>query len=280
MENTSTIGKYEIVSEIRTESDRDSIKVLYKARDLGLNRLAMLRETRFLDGCKDCTAREIRKRYLREAQVTERLSHKGVVSVFGVVEEGDTVSLAMEWLKGESLEQHCTRGSLLPLHQLLHIVAEIADILDSIHAEGVVHRNLKPANIIVLEDGTIKITGFGIARVNTDPKHEVGKILGTPNYMSPEQAMGLQADARSDIFSLGVIFFQLLTGEIPFRGRGIKGLLNEIARKQNPSVSVLDRRIPPVVEKIVDKALAKHPGKRYQTARELAEDIRLAKKRV
>ena len=276
MEDKFTIGRYEIVSEVRNESDQGSIKTLYKAKDPHLNRLSMLRATRFLDGCEDCKARAIRGRYLREAVVTRRLSHNGVVSVFDVAEEGDTIYLAMEWLKGESLERYCKQGTLLPLHPLLHIVAETAGTLDYIHANGVVHRNLKPANIMISGDGAVKITGFGLAQVSADPKPKVRKILGTPNYMSPEQAMGLETDGRSDIFSLGVILFRLLTGEPPFRGRGLRSLLYQITRKRHPAVSSLDPEIPPLVERIVDKALAKNPGTRYQLASELAEDIRLA----
>jgi serine/threonine protein kinase len=278
MEDKFTIGRYEIVSEVRTESDQDSIKTVYKAKDLYIKRLSMLRATRFLDGCENCKAQKIRGRYLREALVTRRLSHEGVVSVFDVAEKGDTIYLAMEWLKGESLERHIEKGSLLPLHQLLHIVAKIADVLDYIHAKGVVHRNLKPANIMISGDGTVKITGFGLAQMSTNPKPKVRALLGTPNYMSPEQAMGLQTDGRSDIFSLGVILFRLLTGEPPFRGRDLRSLLYQITKERHSAVSSIDPEIPPVVERIVDKALAKDPGGRYQMAREIAEDIRLAKK--
>lgn len=280
MEDTFMIGRYEIVSEVRTESDQGLIETVYKARDPHVNRLSMLRAARFLNGCADRKAREIRGRYLREGAVTRRLSHKGIVSVFDVAEEGDTIYLAMEWLRGESLERYCKKGKLLPLHPLLHIAAETADALDYIHTNGVVHRNLKPTNVMLPRDGAVKITGFGLAQMRTDPRPKIRTLLGTPNYMSPEQAMGLPTDGRSDIFSLGVILFRLLTGEQPFRGRGLRSLLYQIVRKRHPAVSSFDRKIPPLVARIVDKALVKNPDRRYQTAREVAEDIRLAKKRV
>jgi len=276
MEDSGTVGKYEVISPIRTESAQGSISTLYKGRDSQINRLSTLKVTRFLDGCEERKVQEIRGRYFREAEIAKRLSHPGIVSVFDAGEEDDHIYLAMESVEGESLEIHCHKGSLLPLTKVLDIVAETAGILGYVHSNGVIHRNLKPANVMILQDGTVKITGFGLALCNTDPKPTKRALLGTPNYMSPEQAMGLEVDSRSDVFSLGVMFFRLLTGELPFTGEDLKSLLTQIARKRHPSVRELDPRIPPGVERIVDKALAKNPDKRYQRASEVAEDIRLA----
>ena len=269
-------GNYEVISPIRTEPAQGSISTLYKGRDPQSKRLSTLRVTRFLDDCEERKVQAIRDRYVREAEIAKILPYPGILSVLDAGEEDDRVYLAMEYVEGESLERHCHKGSLLPLTKVLDIVAETAGILAYVHSNGVIHRNLKPANVMILPDGTVKITGFGLALRSTDPKPRKRILLGTPNYMSPEQAMGLEIDARSDIFSLGAIFFRLLTGELPFKGKDLKSLLTQIARKRHPSVRGLEPRIPPGVERIVDKALAKNPDKRYQRASEMAEDIRLA----
>lgn len=275
MKDNGRIGNYEVISPIRTESAQGSITTFYKGKGTESNRLLTFRVTHFLDGCEEGKVQEIRRRYFREAEIGKRLSHRGILSVYDAEEADDRIYLAMEHVEGKSLEQHCHKGSLLPLIKVLDIVAETAGILSYIHTNGVIHSNLKPAHIMLSKDGTVKITGFGLALYSTDPKPRKRLLIGTPNYMSPEQAMGLEIDPRSDIFSLGVIFFQLLTGELPFSGKDLKSLLTQISRKRHPSVRELDPIIPPGVERIVDKALAKHPDKRYQRASEVAKEIGL-----
>lgn len=279
MEDNGTVGNYEVISPIRTESVQGAITTFYKGKDHETNRLLTFRVTHFLDSCEQWKVQEIRRRYLREAEIGKRLSHPRIVSVYDIEEADDRIYLAMEYVEGESLERHCHKGSLLSPTKVLDIAAETAGILSYIHTHGVIHRSLKPAHIMLLKDGTVKITGFGLAIWSTDLKPNNTVLVGSPNYMSPEQAMGLEIDARSDIFSLGVILFQLLTAELPFSGKDLKGLFHQIARKRHPSVRKLDPRIPPAVERIVDKALAKNRDKRYQHASEVVNDIRLTEVR-
>ena len=276
MEENPTVGRYEILDELLMELGQETVTTFYKGRDPRSELLVAIKTIRFSSELPEEKRTEIRDRFFREAAVQRTLSHPGIACTYDAGHEGDLLYLVTEFLEGDSVEVYCQKGSLLPLTKVLDIVAEMAGILAYVHSNGVIHRNLKPANVMILQDGTVKITGFALALCNTDPKPTKRALLGTPKYMSPEQAMGLEIDARSDIFSLGAIFFRLLTGELPFKGKDLKSLLTQIARKRHPSVRGLDPRIPPGVERIVDKALAKNPDKRYQRASEVAEDIRLA----
>jgi serine/threonine-protein kinase len=181
----------------------------------------------------------------------------------------------MEYLEGENLESFISKKSLLPLRKVLSVVASVADALEFAHRADVIHRDIKPANIMLLKTGGVKVTDFGIAKAISSSRTRTGVILGTPNYMSPEQIMGQKIDPRSDVFSLGVVFYQLLAGELPFQGDNLSSLLYQITQVKHPALRTFNPRIPVACEQIVDKALAKNLDERFQTAGHMAKLLRL-----
>jgi serine/threonine-protein kinase len=181
----------------------------------------------------------------------------------------------MEYLEGEDLEPYVKSDNLLPMRDALQIAGQAAEALDYAHLKGIVHRDIKPANIMRMKASKdIKVTDFGIARITSSSKTKTGVILGTPSYMSPEQVAGKKVDGRSDIFSLGVVLYELLTGAKPFVGEDMTSLMYRISREPHPSVRSINPRIPNVVEKIVDKALEKEVEKRYQKAGQMADHLK------
>jgi len=193
-----------------------------------------------------------------------------------VGEDYDLSYIAMEFIEGKDLIRYCKRGSLLPIETVLKIGGIVGQALDYAHAQRVVHRDIKPGNIMLLKNGTIKIADFGIARIMTSSRTRTGIIMGTPTYMSPEQLAGKRVDGRSDIFSLGIVLYELLTGEKPFKGESITALTYQIANEPHPSLRDHNPDIPDYCLKIVDKALMKEADKRYHRSNELFEDIREA----
>jgi serine/threonine protein kinase len=178
--------------------------------------------------------------------------------------------MAMELLTGKDLEHYCQKDTLLPLRKILQIVSQTAEALDYAHRNGVIHRDIKPGNIMVLEKGDIKVTDFGIAKAVSSSQTRTGIILGTPNYMSPEQINGRKIDGRSDIFSLGVVFFQLLTGELPFKGKTLTELFYQITQAAHPNPKEINPKVVRPCVQLIDRALAKDPEQRFQKAGELA----------
>ena len=276
MEVKPTIGRYEILMEL----GKGAMGTVYKGRDPKINRLLAIKTIRFSDEFEENQLEEIKDRFFSEAELAGKLSHPGVVAIFDVGEDYDLTYMAMEFLDGEDLEKYCKKGSLLPIRKLLDIIAETADALEYAHSNGVIHRDIKPANIMLLKNGRIKVTDFGIAKSMSSSKTRSGIILGTPNYMSPEQIMGRQIDARSDIFSLGVLFYQLLTGELPFKGDNLNSLFYHITQAKHPPPSKINPRVIKPCEQIIDKALAKNPDNRFQRARDLARYLKLLANKI
>jgi eukaryotic-like serine/threonine-protein kinase len=235
--------------------------------------LVAIKTIRFSDDFDEDVIHEIKERFFMEAKIAGQLSHPSIVIIHDVGEDGDLTYMAMEFLEGEDLENFITRRNLLPFRKVLDVVAKIAEALDYAHRANVVHRDIKPANVMLLKNGNIKVTDFGIAKAISSSRTKTGVILGTPNYMSPEQIMGQKIDSRSDIFSLGVLFFQLITGELPFHGDNLSGLLYQITQIKHPSPRSYNPRIPKICEQILDKALAKDPIKRFKSAGEMARII-------
>jgi serine/threonine-protein kinase len=211
---------------------------------------------------------------MREAEIAGRLSHPAIVAIYDLGEDYDLTYLAMELLEGEDLQEHCRQGSLLPLKRVLQVVAATATALDYAHSQGVIHRDVKPGNIMLLRNGTVKVTDFGIAKAMSDSKTKSGIILGTPNYMSPEQINGQEIDGRSDIFSLGVVFYELLAGALPFHGKTLTNLFYQITQGEPRLIREINPRIPKPVVQILAKALRKNPDQRFQRAGDVARYLR------
>lgn len=266
-----TVGRYEILREL----GQGAMGVVYEARDPKIDRKVAIKTIRFLDEFEEEKVREIKERLFSEAQLAGKLSHPSIVSVYDVGEDYDLTYIAMELLEGKDLERFCQKESLLPLRRVLDVVAETADALDYAHGRGVVHRDVKPANIMILNDGRIKVMDFGIAKAVSSSHTRTGVILGTPNYMSPEQIEGHEIDGRSDIFSLGVVLYQLLTGALPFQGKTMTELFYQITQVKPPSPRSINPRVIKPCEQLIDKALAKNQDKRFQTAGLFAKYLRL-----
>jgi serine/threonine-protein kinase len=248
--------------------------VVYKARDPKINRMLAIKTIRFSDEFEEDKLKDVKERFLREAEIAGQLSHPSIVSIYDVGEDFDLTYIAMEFLEGDDLHRYCKKGSLLPLRKVLHILGETASALGYAHDKGVIHRDVKPANIMMLKDGKVKMTDYGIAKAVSSSQTKSGIILGTPNYMSPEQINGYEVDGRSDIFSLGVVFFELLSGQLPFHGKTLTNLFYQITQSKHPSLRQINPKVPKPCEQIVDKALAKDPEKRFQRAEDFARYVK------
>ncbi len=270
------VGRYQVIEPL----GKGTMGYVYKALDPKINRLVALKIIRFSDEFDEDLISEIRERFFREAEIAGRLNHPYIVTVHDVGEDRDLTYMAMEYLEGRDLELYCEKQNLLPLMRALEVVYQVADALEYAHEMGVIHRDIKPANIMLLRNGTVKVTDFGIAKAVSSSRTKTGVILGTPNYMSPEQIMGHKIDARSDIFSLGVLFFQLITGQLPFHGDNLSALLYQITQAKHPSIRELRPRVPKACEQIIDKALAKSPADRFKSARDMKRYIRLLMMRL
>ena len=271
LEEIRKIGRYDILEII----GKGSMGLVYKALDPKINRLLAIKTIRFSDEFDEDVIQEIKERFFREAEIAGQLSHPSIVTIHDLGEDQDLTYMAMEYLEGEDLEKFVSKKNLLPLRKVLHIVASVAEALDFAHNADVIHRDIKPANIRLLKSGGVKVTDFGIARAISSSRTRTGVILGTPNYMSPEQIMGQKIDPRSDIFSLGVLLYQLLTGELPFQGDNLSSLLYQITQVKQPPLRTFSPKIPLACEQIVDKALAKNANDRFRTAGYMGKVLRL-----
>jgi serine/threonine protein kinase len=264
-------GRYEILNEL----GRGAMGVVYKARDPKINRVVAVK-TVSLSGQPPEEEREYRERFVREAEAAGRLSHPGIVTIFDVGEEPETriPYIVMEFVSGPSLEKLISgENRKLPLETALQLTLELAEALDCAHGQGVVHRDLKPANILVTEEGHAKIADFGVAKLNLANITHAGRAIGTPAYMSPEQLDGEEVDGRSDLFSLGVILYTVLTGYRPFQGNSAVTVSFKVANREPVPASVLDTELPRGLDYIIARAMAKHPAERYQRGMEMVLDI-------
>ncbi len=270
LDTKPTLGRYEISGEL----GRGAMGIVYKGVDPTIHRTVAIKTLR-LSEFEEEELTEIKQRFFREAESAGLLNHPNIVSIYDAGEEHDLAYIAMEYLEGEDLAKYTRKEALLPLRAVLQIIIQVADALDYAHGKEVVHRDIKPANIMrLMESGTIKVTDFGIARITSSSKTKTGVVLGPPSYMSPEQVSGKRIDGRSDIFSLGVVLFEMLAGRKPFVSEDITSLMFQISKVPHPSIKEINPRIPPVVEKIIDKALSKEVDQRYQKAGLMAEHLR------
>ena len=264
-----TLGRYEILKEL----GRGAMGIVYLGRDPKIQRPVAIKTFR-LDEVDPTELANVKDRFFREAESAGQLSHPNIVTIYDAGEDHDLAYIAMEVLEGRDLKEWCRQDHLLPLKRVLEIVAKVAEALDYAHTQGIVHRDIKPANLMMLKDGTVKITDFGIARVMASSKTSTGVLLGTPNYMSPEQVNGTKIDGRSDVFSLGVVLFELLTGEKPFQGENVTTLMFQIANQRHEVLAHFRPDLPSECQVIIDRALQKNVDQRYQRGQELARALR------
>jgi serine/threonine protein kinase len=263
------IGKYGIVSEI----GRGMMGRVYRAHDPILNRYVAIKTVSAALG----TGGETLKRFQREAQAAALLSHPNIVTVHDFGEEQGLIYMAMELLEGVDLREAIDRNLLPGFEDKIRVMEQICAGLAFAHAKGVVHRDLKPANVHIQPNGQVKIVDFGLARLNTSDMTQEGIVLGTPTYMSPEQALGDKVDARSDIFSAGAVFYELLTGHKPFDAESTHGVLFQVVHKEPVSIRRWTPGTPRVLVEVVEKALVKDKKLRLQTARQMGAALAVAR---
>ncbi|MFA6004315.1 MAG: serine/threonine-protein kinase [Elusimicrobiota bacterium] len=267
----SALGRYEIEREL----GRGAMGIVYLGRDPKINRHVAIKAMVLEEGANASETKEIRERFFREAESAGTLNHPNIVRIFDAGEDREVAYIAMELLDGHDFTRYAVKEGLLPVLQVLDYIAIVADALDYAHAQGIVHRDIKPANIMLLKDGSIRVADFGIARITASSKTAVGTVLGTPSYMSPEQVSGKKVDGRSDLFSLTVALYELLTGQKPFQGgEGIGTLLFQIANDPHPDMLSMRLDIPKCLVPVVNQGLAKDPDQRYARGSLLAADLR------
>jgi predicted Ser/Thr protein kinase len=268
------LGRYEIVDEI----GKGAMGVVYLARDPLLGRLVALETFRIGYSVKDQEMEQFRVRFMREAQSAGILTHPNIVTIHDVVEDGGDglAFIAMEYVRGTNLKLLLQADQTLSPQFVLDILAQVADALDYAHANRVVHRDIKPANILITAENRVKITDFGIARLDSSNLTQEGQLLGTPNYMAPEQIQGKEVDHRADLFALGVVLYEMLTRRKPFQGENLTVVSHRIVYDAFTPPRQYVEDLPPELERVLARALEKAPAKRYQKARELADDLRQA----
>ncbi len=263
------IGKYTIVGEI----GRGAMGIVYKAIDPFIGRTVAIKTIRF-DLLGTGPERDIaQKRFVREAHSAGNLSHPNIVTIYDVGEDQGLSYIAMEYVDGSSLDELMHASQKFSLEEILSLIEQVAEGLESAHKKGVVHRDIKPANILIGSDGRPRIVDFGIARISTSTMTQTNMIMGTPYYMSPEQISGRRVDNRADIFALGGIFYELLTGQKPFPGDNLTTVIYKIINEEPMPVRSFHKSLPEGLDFIVSRALAKSPDDRYQTCREMITDM-------
>jgi serine/threonine-protein kinase len=262
------IGRYRILDRI----GKGAMGVVFAALDEQIDRKVALK---LLLGDLE-EEPEIRERFLREARITGQLAHRNVVTLYDLGEEHGRMFIVMELLKGLPLADYLQTPAGQTLDGKLDIMVQVCAGLQGAHSRGVIHRDLKPSNLFILEDGTLKILDFGVARLASSNLTASGFLIGTPEYMSPEQTQGRTVDQRSDIFSLGAVFYFMLTGRSAFASRDLRQMLNAIINEQPPPMT--DADAPEAVRRVVMKTLAKRPEERYQQCAYLRADIERARR--
>ncbi len=265
------LGRY----EIRRELGRGTMGVVYEAHDPMLHRRVALKAIQLAFSIPEDARGHYETRFISEARAAAVLSHPGIVVVHDVGrdEESGTLYIALEFLEGQTLEDVTAGGTRLEWREALRIGARTAEALQDAHRQGIVHRDIKPANVMLLPSGQPKVMDFGIARLPTSQLTVAGDLFGTPSYMSPEQAAGQVADARSDVFSLGCVVYQLLTGKKVFDGPSLPVILLRVQQEDPAPPSRGVEGLPPEVDAVVARAMAKCPEERYPDALSFAEDL-------
>ncbi|HET6371702.1 MAG TPA: serine/threonine-protein kinase, partial [Candidatus Polarisedimenticolia bacterium] len=248
--------------------------VVYLAHDPKIDRRVAIKTIHMADSIPALEAEEMRDRFTREARAAGKLQHPGIVTIFDVGEHESSYFIAMEYIEGSTLETHTVPGALLPTDHVLDLVAQACDALNYAHQQHVVHRDIKPANLMVVKGGGLKITDFGLAKNPSTNMTQEGILMGTPNYMAPEQILGQPLDGRADLFSLGAVLYEMLTGQRPFSGDSITTIIYRIVHEPPKEPRDLKVGIPPALSRVVLKALEKDPERRFQTGDEFGRALR------
>src|SRR5512132_585801 len=271
----STLGRYKVISEI----GQGAMGTVYKAVDPIIDRTVAIKTINLNLSRQELE--EYEARFQQEIKAAGRLNHPNLVTIYDVGQTDQVAYMAMEFLEGAELKDMIASGQVPPPDQVVDIITQVADGLWFAHQQDIVHRDVKPSNIMVMKGGIAKITDFGIARLpNSAVKTMTGLILGSPRYMSPEQVIGKTIDARSDIFSLGVVLYEALTGIAPFDGDNVNAIMYATVNTTPPPPSSHNRSVPPMLDLIAAKAMAKLLEDRYQTVKEFAEDMREVRRQI
>lgn len=263
------IGKYKIIEEI----GKGAMGIVYKAQDPDIGRDVAIKTIRFDTMSDETDKDELMRRFVREAQAVGKLEHPNIVTIYDVGKEADLTYIVMQFIDGESLKNIITGDRKYSAEEVVGLTNRLCQALDYAHKKGVVHRDVKPANILIDKNGVPYLVDFGVALVEMSTMTSSGGIVGTPSYMAPEQVMGKKVSTQADIFSLGVILYELLTGRRPFEGDHITTVVYKIINETPPLISEINKEIPKKFEPVLKKALAKDVAERYQTCRELAADL-------
>jgi serine/threonine-protein kinase len=266
------LGRYQIISEL----GQGAMGVVYKAKDPLIDREVAIKTINLSLAQEE--REEYEARFYQEAKAAGRLSHPNIVTIYDVGRTDDIAYIAMEYLHGRELRDILNDERILPISQVIDIISQVALGLSYAHEHEIVHRDIKPSNVMVIRDGHVKITDFGIARMaSAAVRTQTGMVLGSPKYMSPEQVMGKLTDQRSDIFSLGVMLYEMLTGQAPFMGENVNAIMYQTLNASPAAPSTMNVDVPEMLNFIVAKALAKDLDSRYQNARDLANDLRVCR---
>jgi serine/threonine-protein kinase len=261
------LGRYKLEREI----GRGAMGIVYLGRDTAINRAVAIKAIPLASEFSDAELVEARTRFFREAETAGRLNHPNIVTIYDVGEERGLAYIAMEYLKGRHLSDHATPNNLLEPRRVLEVIGRTAEALGFAHKQQVVHRDIKPANLMYdASTDILKITDFGIARLTGAGSTRTGIVLGTPSFMSPEQLEGRNVTGHSDLFSLGVSLFQLLTGQLPFTADSMTGLMQQIAEVPHPPLRAFRPDLPECIEILIDRALAKDPDARFDSGAQMA----------
>ncbi len=265
------LGRYQVEKEL----GKGAMGVVYLGKDPKIGRVVAIKTMALSQEFDGDELTDARERFFREAETAGRLQHPHIVTIYDAGEEHDLAYIAMEFLKGKDLLDYCKDANLLPMQRVASIVERVASALAYAHKNSVVHRDIKPANVMYEHSSdTVKVTDFGIARITDSSKTKTGLVLGTPSFMSPEQIAGKKVDGRSDLYSLGVMLFQMLAGVLPFRGDSMAELMYKIANEEAPDIRIIRAEIPQKLADVVTMSLSKRPETRYQDGEQFAADLR------
>ncbi|MDQ6994816.1 MAG: serine/threonine-protein kinase [Mariprofundaceae bacterium] len=263
------LGRYEIIREL----GKGAMGIVYLGKDPKINREVAIKTMALAQEFEPDEMKDVKDRFFREAETAGRLNHPNIVTMYDAGEEHDLAYIAMEFLDGSDLSPYTKKGKLFPAMATLKICGKVADALNYANSQQVVHRDIKPANIMLLKNKSIMVTDFGIARITASSKTKTGVVLGTPSYMSPEQLSGKHVDGRSDLFSLGVMMYEMLCGVRPFRGDSMATLMFQIANEPHPDIREYNEAVPASVAKLLDHMLAKDPNDRVANGAVVIREI-------